>query len=337
MLDSRAKLDAVVQHLAVGHAGEAARICREVIAKEPTNLAALALAGSADLAGGAPESAAQWLERALRLAPEHPLLHANLGEAYRRSGRTNDALRHLRRALAIKKDMPEAHYNLGLAFFNLSQWYDAIASFEAALALRPDIDAEGHYKDALWRGGDRDRAIAYQRQWASRHSEDPAAHFELGTLLSAANLPDDAVTSFERAHALRPLHRDTLVQLTTALVSSGRLDDVFRTLDKLIEMGGDTASFASQKLFLRQYDPTFDTARIAREAAMWRERYVEGASIAPLRPTPLKDRAKRLRIGYVSSHFLAHVSAFFVLPLLRNHARAEFEIYGYSNARTSDR
>jgi predicted O-linked N-acetylglucosamine transferase (SPINDLY family) len=152
----------------------------------------------------------------------------------------------------------------------------------------------------------------------------------------ANQLPDEAVTCFERAHELEPIHRETLVQLTSALVASGQVEDAVRTLDRLIALGGDTSAYASQRLFLLQYHPEYDSAAIGREASRWTERYVD-ASIAQAAPRSRPAvRDKRLRIGYVSSHFLTHVSCFFTLPLFRAHRREEVEIYCYSNAPTSD-
>src|ERR1051326_4795214 len=45
---------------------------------------------------------------------------------------------------------------------------------------------------------------------------------------------------------------------------------------------------------------------------------------------------RRLRIGYVSPHFWEHAVAFFLEPLLANHDHDNFEIFCYSDSKTSD-
>jgi len=55
--------------------------------------------------------------------------------------------------------------------------------------------------------------------------------------------------------------------------------------------------------------------------------------------TPLfsfKDRKKnsKIRIGYVSSDFISHSVSNFILPILRNHNRDQFEIYLFANSET---
>ena len=49
-----------------------------------------------------------------------------------------------------------------------------------------------------------------------------------------------------------------------------------------------------------------------------------------------KDRKKKskIRIGYVSSDFISHSVSNFILPILRNHNRDQFEIYLFANSET---
>jgi predicted O-linked N-acetylglucosamine transferase (SPINDLY family) len=297
----------------------------------------LALLGSIELAQGRPEIAADHLARALRAAPDHPILQVNLGEACRRAGRIDEAFRYLRRAVVLLKESPEAHYNLAMACSHASLWTEAVKEFETALRLRPDIDAEGNYREALVQSGNRDGAIAYQRRIVAQQPGHAAAHYELGMLLMSSNDPDQAIPCFERAHRLAPTHRETLVRLASAFVLTGSIDDAVRTFDRIVALGANSASDASQRLFLLQYHPSYDARAIAEEAKAWRHAYVESAGIVQAPHVGVKRRDKRLRIGYVSSHFETHVSCFFTLPLFRNHRHEDFEIFCYSNVRTADR
>jgi predicted O-linked N-acetylglucosamine transferase (SPINDLY family) len=329
-------LDGAMQCLARGDTEAALSACRAVIEREPRNVAALAMAGSAALAAGDAEEAVRWLLRALELAPRHPLLHVNLGEACRRAGRTDEALRYLRRATALKNDLPEAHYNLAMACLDGGAWKEASTAFETALRLRPDIDATGNYREALFRSGDRDGAIRHQRLLVAQNPANPAVHFELGALLNAAREPDEAATCFEEAHRLVSTHADTLRQLATTYVALGRIDDARSALDRLVDLGGETATAESQRLFLLQYHPLYDAKAILADARAWSRRYVDSAGIVAEAHARENPRDKRLRVGYVSSHFLDHVSGFFTLPLFRNHTRENFEIVCYSNVMRPD-
>ena len=52
-------------------------------------------------------------------------------------------------------------------------------------------------------------------------------------------------------------------------------------------------------------------------------------------PLPARDRdpRRRLRLGYVTADFREHSMAFFMLPVLRHHDRAAFEVHVYSSSR----
>ena len=50
-----------------------------------------------------------------------------------------------------------------------------------------------------------------------------------------------------------------------------------------------------------------------------------------------RDSERRLRIGYVSTDFFDHASAFFLLPLFRHHDRRQFEVFCYSHRAYSDK
>ena len=69
-------------------------------------------------------------EEALRLAPELPSLHFNLGGAYYGTGRVADAERAFRTALAYAPDHVGAHWFRGLCLGQLGCLEDALEEFE---------------------------------------------------------------------------------------------------------------------------------------------------------------------------------------------------------------
>ena len=60
------------------------------------------------------EAIAEYRE-ALRLKPDYPEAHANLGNALKDQGKLDEAITECREALRLKPDYAEAHYNLGNA------------------------------------------------------------------------------------------------------------------------------------------------------------------------------------------------------------------------------
>ncbi len=86
---------------------------------------------------GRPAEAEAALRDALRLAPELPEAHYNLGALLLESGRSEEGEGHLREAIRLEPEMAAAHYNLGVALFYQARLDEAIASVERSLALDP--------------------------------------------------------------------------------------------------------------------------------------------------------------------------------------------------------
>ena len=151
-------------------------------------------------------------EHALGSAPEHPLLHNNLGNALVDRDQLEEAAAHYRRAIAIKPDYGVAFYNLGNVLRSLGRWAEAEAAYEqaraSALRLRGDTDAARmHYEraveltprsavaqqnlgDVLWMLGRREDAIARYRTAFELDPESPLARQRLEGAL--ATPPPDA-------------------------------------------------------------------------------------------------------------------------------------------------
>jgi Flp pilus assembly protein TadD len=78
-----------------------------------------------------------YLERALRLHPDYPEAHNNLGLALAQGGRTDEAIAHLSRAVQLKPTMAEAYNNLGISLARAGRAAEAVGEFRHAAALAP--------------------------------------------------------------------------------------------------------------------------------------------------------------------------------------------------------
>jgi len=82
-------------------AGAAAEIAA-ALALDPACVAALVNAGNLELEDGCVDAAIARFEAAIRIDPDYPEAHHNLGVALRRVGRRRDAVRELRRATVLE-------------------------------------------------------------------------------------------------------------------------------------------------------------------------------------------------------------------------------------------
>jgi tetratricopeptide (TPR) repeat protein len=129
----------------------------------------------------------------------------HVGGALWRMGKSQDAIEYYERALRIKPDFPQAHCDLGTALLAQDRIADAIGHFEQALQLRPDR-AILHYDlgDALMRAGRAPEAIHQWEEALQLKPDFAEAHYNLGIALEQNGRVDEAIDHFELALRTRP-------------------------------------------------------------------------------------------------------------------------------------
>jgi len=122
------------------------------------------------------ERAREWLDRALRLAPAYPLVHAARGLEARERGDLQEALRAFSRARTLDPRNAEVLANLGATLFELGLDEDARFVLEEARRRAPVCPEPVLTLALIWeRRGDRGRAAFYYGQFLSLvGTDDPA-------------------------------------------------------------------------------------------------------------------------------------------------------------------
>ncbi|RJP61784.1 MAG: tetratricopeptide repeat protein [Ignavibacteriales bacterium] len=75
----------------------------------------------------------------LKKAPNHPVVHFNLGYYYVTSGKNIAALNVLDRSIQIDPKYAEAYCHRGMALFQLGKYDDALRDFSSAIKYNPDL------------------------------------------------------------------------------------------------------------------------------------------------------------------------------------------------------
>ncbi len=258
----------------------------------------LLLVGAYCMQVGNSQLAYQTAERALGLEPASPSAAVCLAEALEALDQTAAAIKALE-TWAKRSTSPNAYLKL-ISLYRQAERADAAA--EALSAARQQFPQSAAV------------LVAYAEDVRNRADYQLA----LETLHEAVQLaPNDA-----DVHAA--LGRDLL---------SFREQVGLEHLLRATQLNPDSRAYRARYLFELHND-----TRPADELA--REHFRFGAQFGLARPvarrSPLLSPERKLRLGYLSADFRNHSVAFFILPILRNHNRAQFEVTLYADHAQED-
>lgn len=218
----------------------AERQFRQAAAFDPRAAAALAGAGRAALARRDFLGAAEYLERALVVAPQASRLHYPLAMAYRAIGETDLAEAHLARRGSVEPPLADPLMEeldallpsamklegRGIRALQSGRWTAAVDAFREGLELEPDnASLRQRLATALAAGGDIRAAVEQLEETLRREPDFARAHFSLGAVLALQGRQTEAVERYGTALRLQPGYLEARMGLAEALRGAGRLSD----------------------------------------------------------------------------------------------------------------
>ena len=163
---------------------------------------------------------------ALRLNPNYPEAHINLGTIYRRTGQMEQSEREYQAALAIQAINADAHTGYGALLLQENRYSEALREFQKVVELRPE-SATGHYDvgRVLAALGRSDQAMEQFSEAIRLEPDHAEAHHSLGVALATRGRLNEAIAEFRAEASLKPDDASIHNYLGMLLVSVGRLDE----------------------------------------------------------------------------------------------------------------
>ncbi|MFT4196128.1 tetratricopeptide repeat protein [Ottowia sp.] len=238
-----------------GDAAQAARLCEEIVRKEPADARAWQLLGMARIVGEQFAPATEALQQALALDGRNAQTLCLLGTAYSRLGRGDEAIACFDRALAIDVRQAPVWYDRGNVLHTLGRHAQALESLERALMLAPNFanawlnrgHVLAHLKQSKEAQASYKEALASYRKAVEADPKSPTAWFALGKALTQVHRLPDALTCYEKAVALDDRNAEAWISYGATLLNLGGIDDALEAFDKAETLNPNAPSLWSHR------------------------------------------------------------------------------------------
>lgn len=159
--------------------------------------------------------------------------------------------------------------------------------------------------------------------------------FYLATLYERMCDLKSAKLWYDSAASLKPVDYRFWINVSMFYLQIGEYEKYKEMLSKVIDCPEENRIYAiPYELFSLHYDHKISRSELFSKHAEWGRLVSEEISPRDI-DFDIKSSG-RIRVGYVSADFKKHPVTFFAKPLIENHNREKFEIFGYGNVSKCD-
>ena len=272
-------------------------------------------------------------QKALTLYPKYEKSLYNLGSLELKLGHYKAAMKYFRRLHLLKLVDTSILGGIGSKLAQIGMYRDAQSYLQKAIGLNSK-DSESYYYLAgtFLMQGKSAKAEKYYKRALKINPNYIDAMTNLGSLYLTNLFYSLAIKQFEKALKINPQNSyviSLLLHASQAIADFKIIDKWTPVLNQLtvqtLATGGDMTETPFTNL-AREENPL----KNLKVAAYWSKGLISSiAKIKPFKFTP-RNRNKKIRVGYISSHFRRHPTAHLIFDLFRLHNRDLFTIYTYS-------
>ena len=258
-----------------------------------------------------------------------------LGASQSASGSQEASLEALRIACDLDPGSADVRMNLALALHELGRLDEAEAAYRAVLAAQPsNVRALVNIGLLLNARHDPD-AETMLREARRLGANDHRVALPLGGYLRDRENYDEAVGLLEEAIAADPQNPTGIAALSVCYLGLGRHEEAASLFRRLRDAGASHLGALDIALFVGSHIAEITPDELFALHRRYGE-MVEASVVPHVFWDNDRDPDRKLRVGFVSGDLRRHAMASFLIPLWESLDRSRFEVFAYSNHRTSD-
>lgn len=318
-----------------GELTKAASIYRTILSKYPNHVDSLVNL-SAIVYNQNPQESLNLLRKARQVDPDNGSVHFNLGNLLQRHGFREKAIREFREVIRLQPQNGEAYFRLGNLFSETGRLDDSLFCYQKAFQLKPDdVRVLNNLTEVLNRQGKYEEAEEMAKKTLELNPNLVEAHGNLGNVYKRQGNYEKAESHFKEALKLEPDQAKVLYHLGATLLFSNRHKEAAEHLKRAVEIDPEFYQSHSSFVYALNYIEEPSQQEIFEEHKQWGVQHSVGVQEEGW-PWIERNPDKKLRVGFLSPDFRAHVVALFIQQLFKNYNKEQFEFYGYAEVENPD-
>lgn len=199
--------------------GTAARLYKELLRKDESNIDFLKELGNIYVRMNDDEKAIPYYEQIITFQPSATDAMISLGAIYRRLKRYEESISILQRALDEGHNRAMVNYTLGFTYKDMKNYEDAIDAFESVISVNPDdVLAYNHLGSIYFEQKAYTKSINIFTRGLQVDPNHPILNYNLARCYEAAKNYPDAVRCYENALKTRPGWADAIRDFSELLI-----------------------------------------------------------------------------------------------------------------------
>ncbi len=358
-----------------GALGEAEKLTRHVLAKDPNQAKSLNTLAQIEIQKANPQEAHHLFNRLLALRPESAEVHLNLGLASKMMNMPTDATSHIEKAMALRPDWCQPYRELAFLANDSGDSKGGLGLLKKALHLDPkDIENYRAIQGYYIAQGDYKQSIVFGKKLLTIKKDDAITYYQVGLAMSHLGVSDEALTYFKKAFELYPTP-ESAYGIGTSYQFKKQFDQAIFWFERSLSVDASYLSslyqLISVRMMLADWKVRDEDERLLKETLRKHMDNGSGHLSIPFlsfssveldmdfnleihnflaeniskkvkgfnQSFQFKKRTReqtKIRIGYISPDFRAHPMGRLLRDHFKHHDRQLFEVYGY-NLTTADK
>ena len=239
----------------------AARLYKQLLKGDPSNVDYLKELGSIYVKNGEDEKAIPYYEQIITFYPHYIDAMTSLGAIYRRLKRYEESIEILERAVDEGRQTADVNYNLGFTYREMGNWDDAIEAFSSVVNENPsDVLAYNHLGAIYLEKKEYEKSIAAFKRGLQIDPNHPILNYNLARCFRKAKMYTDSIRCFENALKAKPGWVDAIKDYSNLLVKCQKSKEASDLVKHSIELYPNDTKLLSMlgSIYLDQYD--YDSA-----------------------------------------------------------------------------